>query len=264
MTNQSHWPGGPPPPPPETTKKRRGVNSKETPSWGTDLKHTVIGAVAMSAFWTLLMLLSATGMMKTGSRHVIEPEPLWAAFLAAGGTVAWGFGLVSAKRNDNGFRPTGLPSFLLSAVVLATLIQAILVLLWPLVVDEIAFANTAFIAYASDPQAFVLISVFLLALYAWTTTCSLGFATDRISTNLLGVLGIFVVGGVGVWRAIVIFGNPLNESSIAVWAVIALLGLILLWVLATVTMKKQQGSKLGQPNGYLGNTMVWDRSSRKY
>ena len=264
MTNQSHWPGGPPPPPPDLSQKRRGRSSKETPSWGVDLKNIVIGAVAMSAFLTLLMLLSGTGMLRSNPRNYIEPSPVWAALLVAGGAVAWGFLLVSSKRNDNGFRPTGLPGLLLCAVVLVTVIQAILMLFWPLVVDEVAHSNATFIAYASDPEAFVLITVFLLALYAWTTTCSLGFASDRISTNLLGVLGIFAVGGVGAWRAIVMFENPLNESSIAVWTLIAVLGLILLWILATVTMKKQQGSRFGQPYRHRDTTGLWNRSSREF
>lgn len=237
MRSQSHWSGGPPPPPPPVAAKHKHA---PIPSWGIDLRQKFIGAAVCAVLTTGLMLLAGTGMLRTrpGGDIFIDPDGVWAGILVVGAPLMWAYGVVKFGRNDNGFRSRGLPSLMLIVTVLAAVLQIVLMLLWPLVVDKNAHGHTVLAQYNAEPLAFGLTAVFVLALYSWTTVATLGFVGKRLQTSLFGTLGWIVIAGVGAWQGMTIFENPATAGSFWVWAGIALLGLALIPVLAAVRSSK--------------------------
>ncbi len=196
----------------------------------------VAGFVAV--LWTIFMLVSATGLLRTNNLDQVEPDGVWAGILAGLGPALWAYSLVSFKREDNGFRRTGLPGLVILGAPFAAAIQLASMLVWPLVVDKLMHGQTVIATYSSDPLAFGLAAAFVIAMYAWCLLCLLGMALDSMGAGLIGAILMIAVAGVGIWRGIRIFDNPPTETSLLVWAVIAVLGLVLLPVIAAVVTRR--------------------------
>lgn len=232
MRSESHWPGGPPPPPPPIAASHR-----KTPlgGWKKDLKDRLTGAVVVSILVTGLMLLSGTGLLRTrpgSTASVIDPDGLWAGILVVGAPLMWAFGQVKFSRVDKGFRTHGLPSLMLVSTGLAAMLQILLMLTWPLVADDSLAGHAVLTQYHANPLAFCLVAVFVIALYAWTTVAMLGFAGKGAGTSALGTVGWLIIAGVGAWQGTVMFENPATIGSFWVWAGIALLGIVLVPIIA--------------------------------
>lgn len=200
-----------------------------------------------SVLVTVLMLLAGTGMLRTrpGGNIFIDPDGVWAGILVVGAPLIWAYGSVKFGRDDNGFRSRGLPSLMLVVTVLAAILQILLMLLWPLVVDKNADGNTVLAQYHSEPFAFGLAAMFTLALYAWTTVATLGFVGKRLRSSLIGTLGWILIAGVGAWQGVAIFENPATADSFWIWTGLALLGLVLIPVLAEQLSSRVRRKMLG-------------------
>lgn len=227
MRSESHWPGGPPPPPPPIAAKHRNAPLGE---WKKDLKDRLIGAGVASVVVTVLMLLAGTGLLRTragSTGTVVDPDAAWAGILVVAAPLIWAFGQVKFARADKGFRTHGLARLMLVSTGLATLLQILLMLTWPLVADDSLAGDVVLAQYHTDLLAFGLVAVFVIALYAWTTVATLGFAGKGAATSALGTAGWLIIAGVGAWQGIVMFENPATIGSFWAWAGIALLGIVL-------------------------------------
>ena len=234
MRTEKHWSNGPPPPPPAEAAKDK---TQPLGGWGTDLRERFTGAVLVAVIINGLMLVASTGFLRNrpiSDTGVVNADTLWAAMLLGSAPIIWGIQQVKLGRDDNGFRTRGLPSLLLVSTVLAAVFQVLLMLTWPLVADESVPRQGALAQYHNDPIAFGLVAVFVIALYAWTTVASLGFIGKWLPTSAIGSVGWMIIAGAGIWQAFVIFENTATVGSFWVWAGIALLGLVLIPVIAAV------------------------------
>ena len=232
MRSESHWPGGPPPPPPPIAARH---HNRPLGGWKKDLRDRLTGAVVASVLVTGLMLLSGTGLLRTragSTGSVVDPDGLWAGLLVVAASLIWAFGQVKFSRADKGFRRDGLPSLMLVSTGMAAILQILLMLTWPLVADDSLAEHAVLAQYHTEPLAFGLVAVFVIAIYAWTTVATLGFAGKGAGTSALGTVGWLIIAGVGAWQGIVMFENPATMSSFWGWAGIALLGIVLVPIIA--------------------------------
>src|SRR5690606_41228321 len=101
-----------------------------------------------------------------------------------------------------------------------------------------AHAPTVIAPGAGDPPAFRVAAACVIAMCAGCLLGPLGVAVDGVGAGLIGAILMIAVAGVGIWRGIRIFDNPPTETSLLVWAVIAVLGLVLLPVIAAVVTRR--------------------------
>src|SRR5690606_30208994 len=165
------YPGGPPHGPYSSPRGRQHPATKPVPTWGSDLRRMLIVAGFVAVLWTIFMLVSATGLLRTNNLDQVEPDGVWAGILAGLGPALWAYSLVSFKREDNGFRRTGLPGLVILGAPFAAAIQLASMLVWPLVVDKLMHGQTVIATYSSDPLAFGLAAAFVIAMYAWCLLC---------------------------------------------------------------------------------------------
>lgn len=232
MHSERHRTGPPPPPPPPAGNDKK---NKPLGGWGSDLRERFTSAVIVAVIINGLMLVASTGFLRNrpiSDTGVVEADSLWGAILLGCAPIFLSIEHVKFGRSDNGFRTRGLPSLLLVSTLLAAILQTLLMLTWPLVAHESVPRQGALAQYLTDPIAFGLIAVFVIALYAWTTVASLGFIGKRLPTSALGSVGWLIIAGVGIWQGFVIFEHPATTEDFWVWAGIALLGLALIPVIA--------------------------------
>lgn len=255
MMHESQWPGGPPPP-----RKFRdaAVRQKTTPSWGGDLKRLTYRALFSTSLTTLLMLLSGTGLLRTQNRTTVDPDATWAAILVVMAACLWVCTCMDHHRADHGFRQQGLGSLLLVGVLMAIIIQLGAMLLWPFVIDKTTSGTTVMAQYGSDPTSTMLVATFTMALFAWCAVCALMFTRTTVVRMLLGFGLLAGVAVLGVWQGIRMLDNPPTANHMVVWFLIAVIGLIVLPVLATAAARSR---RVNQPVGRTGhriNMSTWD------
>lgn len=248
MRSQSHRSGGPPPPPPMPENSM----IYESSSWGADLRDMLIGAVVASGvFATGTMLLSATGMLRytVTSNRFIEPEITTVSMVAVGGPLLWTFILVKFTRVNGGFRIQGLASLMLVGTLMATLVQLLLMLLWPLVVNHEVPVNSVIAQYNAEPLAFAVGAVYVLALFAWSAICALGFAGQARAPRIAGVIGWILMLIGGFWFGMKHFEQPATYGSFLLWAGIALVGLVLVPLIAAARSRTNAKTAVYVPRG---------------
>lgn len=224
------------------------------------MKRLIYTALFSSSLCTLLMLLSGTGSLRRRYNiSVIEPDGLWAGLLVVLAATYWVSLLGKRNRVDRGFRRQGLTSLLLIGVLIAVIIQLTLMLLWPLVIDKAASGQTVIALYGSDPTSSALVAAFTVSLFVWCAVCVLLFAQGTMSRTLLGFGLLAVVAGIGAWQAINILDNPPSSTHLQVWSLIALLGVVVLPLMAAVVTRTRRDTAQinhAQPSP---NMTVWNR-----
>lgn len=226
------------PTPARRQRLRRQRMSRPSPSWGADLRDLLIKAVAGAVLWTALMLLSGTGWMHTQDGTVIDADGVWAGLLAGFGPVVWAFSMLESRRADHGFRTRGLPGLMLLAVPAAAGIQVLSMLAWPLVVD----GSSVIARYSADPVAFAHGAALVVAVFAWSALAIMPAAGGRGATTGLAVIGLLVIGGLGAWQGVRTFDGPPSLPAALVWAAVALLGLLLVPLVALLVMRARGGT----------------------
>lgn len=198
----------------------------------------LVKSTAGAVFWTIWVMLSATGLMRQNNGDVVEATPLWAGILAGVGAAMWGFLQLDLKRADKGLRTDRLPSLLLLAVPLSAAIQLAAMALWPFVID--GSFGSVITELHSDPTAVIQTALFLLGMMSWSITAMFGFARGGPLHGMLSGVLLLAILGLGIWRAVVLFDNPVDPEKTVPWAVVAVLGLVAMTVVAVVTGNRER------------------------
>lgn len=195
------------------------------------LFKSALGAV----FWTGAVFIAATGLLQQPNGDVIEPTAVWAGIVGGLAAGVWGLLQVDLQRPGGGLRTDGLPSLLALGVPVSAVIQLVGVMLWPFAID--GSHGSLVTQLHSEPTAVVQVALFLLGTMAWSMTPMFGFASGRMAPQLLSVLGLLAVLGLGVWQGLVLFDSLVEPGRTLLWAVVAALGFAVMTAGAVVFAK---------------------------
>jgi hypothetical protein len=215
-------------PPRREGRSPRKARREEQParSWWADLRLFTLCAVGIVTGTTVLLLLASTGLMRHENTGVpIRADATWAGTLASIGAIMWAFLPISSSRPGFGYRHQGLPGLLVFGVMIATGVDLLVMLTWPLIAGDRAAPDAVLATLASDPASAAALALLLLTLHALGAFVVLGFVRGGMGSSLVATGLFLVLIFVGAWQGVRLFDRPPSASGLLGWGVAAVLAL---------------------------------------
>ncbi|MGP9652115.1 hypothetical protein ACT3TP_16730 [Glutamicibacter sp. AOP38-B1-38] len=208
------------------------MSSKRTSSasltWTSALRTMLYKAIFVAVLGTVLVLLSATGMLTTTSSiNEVQRDGAWSGSTVVICAMLWTILVVDFKRSDSGLPAKGLPQLLLLSTLVAIALVLVFMISWPIAVDQNIYGGTVAAWYLFDPLAFGLSALCAIASFFWASFAFLGLTASSTTGKLCGLVYLLAVAGIGVWLASGMFMSPPAEANLALWIVLAVLGIAL-------------------------------------
>ncbi|MGO2052758.1 hypothetical protein CIK76_17565 [Glutamicibacter sp. BW80] len=221
----------------QTSKRAKG----DSPLiWIPVLRTMFYKAIFVAVMGTILVLLSATGLLTTNHINEVQRDGAWSGIAVAMCALLFTFLGVDSKRPDSGLPAKGLPQLLMLSTLAAVLLMLIFMISWPIAVDQNIYGTTVAAWYISEPLAFGLSALFVIASFFWSSLALLGMTASKMPCKLLGYVFLFAVAGIGMWLGSGLFMSPPAEANLALWIVLAALGIALQPIVGFCTGRRIQ------------------------
>ncbi|WP_404286012.1 hypothetical protein [Glutamicibacter arilaitensis] len=201
--------------------------STKPPSWTSVLRTMFYKAIFVAVLGTVLVLLSATGMLTTNSTNEIQRDGAWSGSTVAICAMLWTILNIDFKRTDSGLPAKSLPQLLLLSTLVAIILMLVFMISWPIAVDQNISGTSVAAWYLSDPLAFGLSALFTVAAFFWSSFAFLGLTAGNMVRKLCGFVYLFAIAGLCIWLGSGMFMSPPSEANLSLWIVLAVLGFAL-------------------------------------
>lgn len=210
------------------------VVDEPVPAWGRDLRRVVVYALFLAVFLTVLVGLSALGLMFDKKFERIEPNPMWAGICAGLSPLMFPFLLFGREREDNGFRRRGLIPLLVVGIPAAAAVEVLVMMVWPFILGDHAGVGIVAADLMTDPLSILLVFLFLTAATAFFTAVVIIMLPGKTSTGL--IMAVFLIAGLFyvMFSGVKIFENAPSVTAVIVWSVTALACLAMVTVAAAL------------------------------
>lgn len=209
-------------------------DKKPVPTWGRDFRRVVVYGLFMVIFVTVLVGLSALGLMVGKQFERIEPSPMLAGICAGLTPFMFPFLLYSIKREDKGYRRQGLVPLLVLGVPTAVAVGVLVMMAWPRILGDHAGVGIVAADLTTDPLSILLVFTFLTAATAFFTAVVIIMLSGKTSTGF--IMAVPLVGGVFffMFTSKKIFENAPSGKAVIIWAGTALACLAVLAIMAAL------------------------------
>lgn len=207
---------------------------KPVPTWGRDFRRVVLYGLFIAILLTLMVGMSAVGLMFGKQFQRIEPSPMWAGICAGILPLMYPFMVFGRERDDKGYRRQGLVPLLVLGIPAAVAVEVLVMMSWPLILGDHAGVGIVAADLTTDPLSILLVFTFLTAATAFFTAVVIIMLPGKTSTGF--IMAVPLVGGVFyfIFTSKKIFENAPSGKAVVIWASAALACLAFLAIMAAL------------------------------
>lgn len=238
---------------------RPRTSDTETPTWTRDFLRVLGLSLIGVLFATILVWAATAGLLREkNSFDRLEGDPLWAGICAGGMVFLFPFLFFEHERQDSGFRRKGFVPLVMLSVPCGAVVATAVMMTWPFVLGDEAIPGTVSGDLAGDPASLLLILLFSIGGMSWCTSVLMTMIIGGFKAALWLIVPYLGCAFFFLLTAPRIFENPAGPSSIIFWAAVALSGLAVLTVLASLR------NVIDKPEGRTLTTAERDAAYQRY
>lgn len=200
-------------------------------------------ALGVAIVGTALVLLSATGILHTGSDGSGPLVRRDGGFIGTVITLCgafFPFVAVELSRHDKGLPARGITRLVLLSTYIAIAILLLFIICWPFAVDQDSYGTPLAAEYLSTPRAFALTAVYVCVCYFWSSIAFVPLTLEHNAFKIAGILYLVLFMAIGIWRSEAIFSSSTEQGNLGLLLGLAVVGAVLHVVAAILTQRNIQ------------------------